>query len=191
MNDLRQVQSNQSHSAEKPSAIAKYALGSGTDLRLVSDEFPMTPGPVIRFPRASLARRLLAAAIDRVVPLPLIAWFVPGWLVVVVGYHLLCDSSPNRRSLGKWICRLRVVALTEGGDCERWQTIVRRIGVAAGQVAYCWSYELMLIAFACDLIGLAAIVLSAEGRRGEDLIAGTQVVNESTFQRLRRAAIRR
>jgi hypothetical protein len=57
-----------------------------------------------------LVRRFLAEAIDRVVPLPLVVLVFPWWAWVVLAYHLLCDAGG--RSLGKRVCRLRIV--TEG-----------------------------------------------------------------------------
>jgi uncharacterized RDD family membrane protein YckC len=157
---------------------------SGRSLRLVGEPDRNVSGASSVILRANLARRMCAAAIDRFAPLPLIAWFFPGWVAVVVGYHVLCDSTPNRRSFGKWICRLRVASVIDGPRCRRWQAIVRRLGVAATQAAYCYSYEMFLVALCIDLIGLTAILLSAAGRRPEDIVAGTQVVTESTYQRL-------
>ena len=50
--------------------------------------------------RPALWRRGLAGAIDRALPLPWLAFFFPKWTLVVVAYHLLCDSGPARRSVG-------------------------------------------------------------------------------------------
>jgi uncharacterized RDD family membrane protein YckC len=135
--------------------------------------------------KPNLARRALAELIDRLTPLPFIAYFFPAWTLVVLAYHLLCDASPHRRSFGKLICRLRVVRAESLEPCDWWSSIARRLGSALSQVAWCMP-ELMLWALAYDLVSLAWMTLSPTGRRVEDLFAGTMVVTESAFRRNRR-----
>lgn len=131
-------------------------------------------------------RRMLAAFIDRLTPQPWLAFFFPGWTLVVLAYHLLCDSSPARRSVGKWLCRLRVVdaqSVTRGAQCaDGWQAVLRRTGAALAQAAWCMP-DLMLYALAYDLIALAFVLLSQQAQRPEDFAAGTRVVTEAAYRK--------
>ena len=51
--------------------------------------------------RPSVFRRIVAGVIDRLIPLPFLAFFFHEWTLVVLAYHLLCECSPERRSVGK------------------------------------------------------------------------------------------
>ena len=124
---------------------------------------------------------MFAAIIDRLTPQPWLAFFFPGWTLVVLVYHLLCDASPARRSVGKWICRLRVVNELSGARADGWRVMLRRAGAALAQVAWCVP-DLMLYALAYDLIALAFVLLSPQAQRPEDFAAGTRVVTESTYR---------
>ena len=42
----------------------------------------------------AVMRRILAEVIDRLAPLPFIAYLFPPWVLVVVAYHLICDGVP-------------------------------------------------------------------------------------------------
>lgn len=133
---------------------------------------------------APIARRVLADVIDRLVPLPFIVagYFWPEWIWVVFAWHWLRDAGPQRRSFGKFICRLRVVESASVVRCAWWQAIARRTGMALAQAAYCFP-ELMLWAFVFDLVALASVLLSPRGQRPEDLAAGTMVVTEAAYRR--------
>ena len=128
-----------------------------------------------RVQRPAFARRLLAELLDRLIPLPFIlaGYFWPEWLAVVFAWHLLRDAGPRRRSLGKWVCRLRV-ARWNGASCAWWQASLRRVGSAVSQTAYClpgwWVW-----AFVYDLGTVACVLLSPRGQRLEDWLAGTWV----------------
>jgi uncharacterized RDD family membrane protein YckC len=142
--------------------------------------------------RPALVLRLLAEVIDRLAPLPfaLLGYFWPGWLVVVFAWHLLRDCSPQRRSFGKMICRLRVVAIEDQRRCVWGRAMLRRIGSALSQTAYCLP-ELMFWAFVYDLVSLAFVLLSPAGRRMEDYLAQTVVVSERSYRRRLRALAQR
>ncbi|MBL8170430.1 MAG: RDD family protein [Acidobacteria bacterium] len=136
------------------------------------------------WPRAPLARRLLADVIDRLVPLPFIVagYFWPEWILVVFAWHWLRDAGPQRRSFGKLICRLRVVQDGSRARCAWWQAAMRRMGMALAQAAYClpgW----MLWAFVYDLVALSFVLLTPSGQRPEDFAAGTMVVTEAAYRK--------
>lgn len=137
-----------------------------------------------RWQRAPLVRRVLADVVDRLIPLPFIlaGYFWPEWIWVVFAWHWLRDAGPQRRSLGKLICRLRVVDPVSPKRCAWWQAVARRTGMALAQAVYClpgW----MLWAFVYDLVALASVLLSPRGQRPEDLAAGTMVVTEANYRK--------
>jgi len=132
-----------------------------------------------------LWRRGLAELIDRMFPMPFLAFFFPKWVVVVFLYHLLCDSSPARRSVGKALFRLRVVSADDGRKCAWHQAVLRRVGSAASQSAWC-MWEALPFVMLYELISLAFVSITPAGRRPEDFIAGTRVVTERVFRALKR-----
>ena len=71
--------------------------------------------------RPGMLRRALAEIIDRLVPLPFLAYVFPLWVLVVVAYNLICDGSPSGQSVGKWVCRLCVVSTASGEPCGVWR----------------------------------------------------------------------
>ncbi len=132
----------------------------------------------------ALTRRILAEVVDRLAPLPFIAYLFPPWVLVVVAYHLICDGAPSGRSPGKWLFRLRVVSISSNEPCGVWRSILRRLPNALGQAAYC-SWVLVPFVIAYDLLSLAFVWLNPTGRRFEDYLAGTQVISEGQYQMLR------
>lgn len=131
--------------------------------------------------RPAIWRRVLAGVIDRCAPLPFLAWVFPRWTLVVLVYHLLCDCTPERRGLGKWVCRLRVVNDADG-DCRVWQSLLRRVGTALTQTA--WTlWEGIPFVMAYELLALACVLLNAGGRRPEDFVTGTRVVTEREYRK--------
>ena len=136
---------------------------------------------VARLARPPIWRRTLAAVIDRMTPLPWLAFFFPAWTLVVLAYHLLCDASPARRSAGKWVCRLCVVDARTGARGAWWQAVLRRGVAALAQVAWCVP-DLMLYALAYDLLALAFVLLSPKAQRPEDFAADTRVVTEAAYR---------
>jgi uncharacterized RDD family membrane protein YckC len=138
----------------------------------------------------ALTRRLLAEIVDRLLPLPFIAYLFPPWVLVVVAYHLICDGSPSGRSPGKWMLRLRVCSIAENAPCGVWRSVLRRLPTALGQAAYC-SWVLVPVVLAYELVSFAFVWLNPSGRRFEDYLAGTQVITEGQYRRFRSTAFRR
>ena len=144
-----------------------------------------TPRLILRS-RPGIGRRALAEIIDRLAPLPFLAYLFPLWIWVVVAYHLLCDGSPSGQSVGKWVCRLCVVSTATGESCGVWRAMVRRLPTALGQAAYCtWMMIPLVIAY--ELVALAFVWLNPTGRRIEDYLAGTQVITRNAYGKLHRS----
>jgi uncharacterized RDD family membrane protein YckC len=90
---------------------------------------------------------------------------VGGFVMVIVGYPVVCETLSRGRTLGKLALGLRVVA-DDGGPERFRQALVRAL---AGAVE-CWA-----------LVGVPALIasmLSARGKRLGDIFAGTFVVRE-------------
>jgi uncharacterized RDD family membrane protein YckC len=174
--------------------------------------------------RPWLVPRFLAELFDRAAPFPilpiiafpmlLIGWnsYFWTWLGLMFLWHLLRDSSPNRRSLGKKLFRLRVVPVAGRKRVSWRRTMGRRFFSALSQCAYCvaiaafvigwqlgaetpwpwpflmiWMKPLLLLAFAYDVASVTSILLSDGGRRIEDFPARTLVVRETAYTRDRKA----
>ncbi|MBL8208277.1 MAG: RDD family protein [Blastocatellia bacterium] len=149
----------------------------------------VTAAPNPNWRRAGLLRLILAELTDRILPLPFLAFFFPAWTLVVLAWHLLCDCGPNRRSAGKWIFRLRVVARERRSTCAWWQAALQRLGIALAQAAWCaWAGLPYLIVY--ELASLAFLLLSPTGRRLEEYLAGTVVVTEKSFRQQRQGGIK-
>jgi len=143
------------------------------------------PPSLILRSRPVMARRALGEIIDRLVPLPFLAYVFPLWVLVVVAYHLICDGSPSGQSAGKWVCRLCVVSTSTGEPCGVWRAILRRLPTALGQAAYC-AWMMIPVALAYELVSVAFVWLNPTGRRIEDYLAGTQVITRNAYGRLHR-----
>lgn len=130
----------------------------------------------------AIFRRLLAEAVDRLLPLPFLAYLFPPWVLVVVLFHLICDGSPSGRSPGKWIFRLRVVSISSNEPCGVWRSFLRRVPTALGQAAYCF-WVFVPVIFFYEIVSLAFVWLNPAGRRFEDYLAGTRVISESQYRR--------
>lgn len=143
--------------------------------------------------RAGITRRVMAEIINRLLPLPFIAWVFPAWTLVVVAYHLFCDAGPSGKSPGKSLFRLRVISAETLEPCGQMGSHLgrmlrgglRRLGIALSQAIYCHG-TYWLAALAYDLASLAFVWVNAMGRRPEDYLAHTVVVSEGTYRRLRR-----
>jgi uncharacterized RDD family membrane protein YckC len=128
----------------------------------------------------------LAAFVDRLVPLPFVAYLFPAWGALVFAYHLLCDGRPAGRSAGKRVGRLRVVRADSLKPCGVARCVLRRLGPALCQLAYC-SWKYVWVAAVYELASLAFVILNPSGRRPEDYLAGTLVITERAYKRARRA----
>ena len=142
----------------------------------------VTPCPYLRS-RPGILRRALAEIIDRLMPLPFLAYLFPLWIWVVVAYHLICDGSPSGQSVGKWVCRLCVVSTASGEPCGVWRAMLRRLPTALGQAAYC-AWMMIPVVIAYELVSLAFVWLNPTGRRIEDYLAGTQVITRNAYGKL-------
>lgn len=130
--------------------------------------------------RPAAWRRITAGLIDRCVPLPFLAFLFPKWTLVVLVYHLLCDGSPARRSLGKWLLRLRVADVS-GCPCRFWQSVLRRTAAALSQSAWAlWQFIPFVMLY--EQAALACVLLDPQGRRPEDFLSSTKVVTEKQFR---------
>jgi|SRR5256714_10787018 len=136
--------------------------------------------------RPGILRRALAATVDRLVPLPFIAYLFPAWAALVFAYQLLCDGTPAGRSVGKRVGRLRVVRAASLEPCGVARSVLRRLGPALCQLAY-HSWKFVWVAVAYELASLAFVILNPSGRRPENYLAGTQVITERAYKRARRA----
>ncbi len=136
--------------------------------------------------RPGVLRRALASVIDRLVPLPFVAYLFPAWGMLVFAYQLLCDGTPAGRGAGKRLGRLRVVRADSFEPCGVARCVVRRFGPALCQLAYCY-WKFVWVAVAYELASLAFVLLNHSGRRPEDYLAGTRVVTERAYKKARRA----
>lgn len=151
--------------------------------QLVSNWQKKSEAVALNSSKPALWRRGLAELLDRMLPLPWLAFIFPKWMVVVLLYHLLCDAGPERRSVGKWVCRLRVVAAETGTKPALLQAIARRAGSAASQAAWCvWQW--LWVALSYEIAALVCVLLSPAGQRLEDWAVGTRVVTERAYRRM-------
>jgi hypothetical protein len=172
-----------------PQVVSKTTTEAHTEARVIPLPTPhsgLTTSATSAAPPAPIWRVVLAEVLDRGVPLPFIAWFFPQWLVVVIVWHLLCDCSPQRRSFGKWVCRLRVIYPPTVAPCPFWRAALQRLGIALTQAAWClwWGISWVLL---YELAAFACVCLSPTGRRPEEYLAGTQIVTEKIYQRRRQS----
>lgn len=139
----------------------------------------------VTVPRAALWRVVIAELIDRSIPLPFITFLFPQWLVVVLVWHLLCDCSPHRRSLGKWVCRLRVIHPATLAPCPFWRAALQRLGITLTQAAWClwWGIPFVLL---YELVSCVCVLLSPTGRRPDEYLANTQIVTEKVYRQRRK-----
>ncbi len=129
-------------------------------------------------------QRVAAQLIDRLAPLPFLVLFYPDWVWVVGAFHLICETSSGR-SPGKWICRIRVVDAASLKKCGPLRVMLRRLGSAFAQVAYC-RWEWVPVAVAYDFISFLFVWRDRSGQRIEDKLLGIRVISEGSFRNLKR-----
>lgn len=142
-----------------------------------------TPHPAV-VKKPLMLRRVLAQLVDRLLTLPFLilvyaGW--PKWVWAAVAVQLLFDGFTGR-SPGKWLCRLRVADAKSLKPCAGLRAILRRVGVAAGQVAYC-SWEGLPFALGYDFISWLFVWRDRVGQRLEDKLLGTRVLGEGAFRK--------
>lgn len=127
---------------------------------------------------APAARRVGAALIDRLLPLPfLIALFWP-WALVVLAYDLLRDAQGA--SLGKRLLGLETVMASpdtalDGRPCNVGRSLLRNLPWAGARLCYLFVL-LSPVGFALDLTLCLVACLTPEGRHPGDRLGGTRVV---------------
>ncbi len=137
--------------------------------------------------KAGLIRRAPAELIDRLLPLPFLAYFFSEWTLVVLAVGLLSGCTRSGRSAGKAICRLRVISIASLEPCGMLVGMARRLGVVLCLAAYLWSgflSEWWLAALGYDLFAFVFAWLNPSGRRLEDYLLGTQVVTEGVYRKM-------
>ena len=140
------------------------------------------------FPKADLAKRIIAGVID--VAITAVVGFVP-WLggLLATGYWLVRDGLElefmDHRSVGKKVMKLRPLTAA-GQPTEMGDSIKRNWPLAFGGVAQALLFipiigwillvPVALIALVVGVIEVVLVVTDGEGRRMGDKFAGTQVV---------------
>ncbi len=141
--------------------------------------------------KADIIKRLIAAVIDAV--LAVIIGFIPligGF--AAAAYMLLRDGFEvelmNRRSIGKTVMKLRVVSL-DGAPMDLARSAKRSWMFALGGVTQALLFIPVIGWLLLPLVAIAALVLvvvevvlvliSDDGRRWGDKLAGTQVIESA------------
>ena len=132
--------------------------------------------------RSSLLRRFVADLIDRLIPLPFLTYLFPEWIIVVIVYHLFCDSTKSNRSIGKYLCRLRIVSIDVIEPCGFLKATTHRFFLTLCQVSYC-TLQFYLIALTYEFLSVIFLVLNPQNRSWEDCLLGTQIIRERDFRR--------
>jgi uncharacterized RDD family membrane protein YckC len=163
----------------------KFCTGCGTELSAtLAATSAVKPQPEASVGKPILMQRVAAQLIDRLLPLPFLALVYPRWFWVVGVFHLICEMWSGR-SPGKMMCRMRVVDAASLKKCGPARGLLRRVGVALGQAAYC-RWELVPFAVAYDLVSFLVVWRNRQGRRIEDLLFGTRVIGEGRYRKLKR-----
>jgi uncharacterized RDD family membrane protein YckC len=164
---------------------AGFCFSCGTAFRLAKRRaFPA---------KAGIVRRALSELIDRLLPLPFLAYFFPEWSLVVLAVSLLSACTRSGRTAGKVVCRLRVISVASLEPCGMITAVARRLSVLMCLAAYLWSgflSEWWLAALGYDLFSLLFICFNPSGRRLEDYLLGAQVVTEGAYRKMRRTCPR-
>lgn len=162
-------------------ANVKFCPGCGTEASATSTP---RPRPEAAVKKPMLLQRGAAQVIDRLLPLPFLVYPYPRWIWVVGAFHLLCEIGAGR-SPGKWIWRMRVVDARTLRPCGPIRGVIRRIGAALAQMAYC-RWEWAPFAAGYDLISFLFVWASRDGRKIEDNLLRTRVIGEGRFRKLKR-----
>jgi len=163
---------------------AKFCVVCGAD---VSAPAPVKPRTEAAVKKPMLWQRVAAQLIDRLLPLPFLVLVYPEWVWVVGAFHLICEIGAGR-SPGKMICRMRVVDARSLKACGPARGVIRRIGGALGQVAYC-RWEWVPLAVAYDLISFLFVWRDRDGRRIEDKLFGVRVIGEGRYRKVKRECV--
>jgi len=131
-----------------------------------------------RAEKAPVLRRLAAALVDRLLPLPFLAAFFWPWALVVIAYDLGRDA--RGASVGKRLLGLKTVMVSpdpalDGQPCSAGRSLLRNLLWAGSRLCYL-SVVLAPLGIALDVTGCLMAALTPEGRHLGDRIGGTQVV---------------
>lgn len=163
----------------------KFCAGCGVELSAATAVASVNePRPEAAVRKPVLLQRVAAQLIDRLLPLPFLVLVYPKWFWVVGVFHLICEMWSGR-SPGKVICRMRVVDAQTFRKCGPVRGLLRRVGVALGQVAYC-RWEFVPFAVGYDLLSFLFVWRDRAGRRLEDMLFGVRVIGEGRYRKLRR-----
>jgi uncharacterized RDD family membrane protein YckC len=167
----------------KNQAVTELPVASATPAgALIS--VPFRPVPPARCP---LLRRLIAEAIDALVPLPFLVPMFPPWSLVSIIYTLFCDS--RGASVGKKLMGISVVCVSPhrerfGRPCNAGRSLLRNAGLSLTAFGFVSAW-LAPIALSYLLIEVLTAVFGRQGRRLGDLLAGTQVIARETKEAVR------
>ena len=142
----------------------------------------LIPAPRAEMAKAPVVRRVLADLIDRLVPLPFLAYFFPAWIAVCLAYDLLADG--RGASVGKWLFGLEVAVVSavparHGSPCNMGRSLLRNGPWCLARICYMIT-PLAPLGFLYDATELAMALFTRNGRRLGDLLAGTQVTTKGS-----------
>ena len=144
-----------------------------------------TAEPRYQAEKAPVLRRLGAALIDRLVPLPFLIPFFWPWALVVIAYDLLRDAkgaSVGKRLLGLETVRVSSDPGLRGQPCTPGHSFLRNLLWAGGRLCYL-SLLLSPVGFALDMTACLMAFLAPDGRHLGDRIGGTRVVENVRRER--------
>ncbi|AKU91102.1 RDD family protein [Vulgatibacter incomptus] len=128
------------------------------------------------YPKAELAPRLLAKAVDLFVA-GLFAWFIPSvGVAMALAYLLFADGLPNGQSPGKRLLGVKAVHVPTRRSCTPAQSLVRNLPIAIG-FAFLTNVFLAMVAIPIALFELYMASSDALGVRIGDIFADTQVID--------------
>lgn len=157
---------------------AKFCSGCGTK---VSDNANVIQPNKLLYLQGGLIRRFFAEFIDRLITIPFLVYLFPKWILVIVIYYLFCDSTPTNRSVGKWICRIRVVSLDVMEPCGWLKAVLRRLPSTMCQVSY-FFFGFFYITLAYELLSIVFMLLNSQNKCWEDYLIRTQVIKEKDYK---------
>lgn len=128
------------------------------------------------YPKAELAPRLVAKAIDLLLAY-LLAWIVPAvGPLVGMGYLLAADSIHNGQSIGKRLMGIRTIHIPSRTSCSLAQSAVRNL---PNSLAFALALNPVLILVSGPILAFEAYMAFSDpqGIRIGDIFADTQVID--------------
>lgn len=160
-----------------PRVLPGQANEDALEVAFVPDAHCSVPPAARRFSRAPLARRGAAHLIDTLLPLPFLVPFFLPWILVVIGYSLLCDGVFDGRSPGKRLMGLRTVAISvsPARPCNPARSCLRNIGSVLAGLCH-FTLLLTPLGLTYTAVEVLMVLCRPDSRRLGDLLAGTQVI---------------